>query len=711
MSTNTESVSSRGNTSAKADLWFRRILVFFPAALITLAAGVLMADLLWRVHGAFNGALVLLLVIFLILYSLLTLGLMTVLAGYFMGRLRRINLTSSLKQEDLERPFGLTAVVFPIYNENPQQIFERLRSVYLSLEETGRISDYEFHILSDSTNPDNYIQENYAWTALCRELDAFGRIFYRRRKQNVNRKAGNIADFCQTWGGRYTYMLVMDADSVMSAKDILRMSALMEKYPKVGLLQTSPRLVNAESIHGRLQQFSVRLYGDMFASGINFWQGCDGNYWGHNALIRLAPFMEYCGLPDLPGREPFGGQILSHDFVEAALMRRAGWEVWLVWDLEGTYEEGPPSIVDSAKRERRWLQGNLQHTWLLFAGGLHPISRLHLLLGIMGYLGSACWFLFLVLNTLIVFNQKLIGLTMIPAESSLGKYLPLSVTQQGMIIFGATLTMLFLPKLLAFVECVVDWKRGASFGGPLSILGSLILETLYAALTAPIVMLFHTYFFACILLGRKVEWLPQQRGAVGTSWRVAAGTHGWQSFLGAAWLALAFYLEPLFGWWMVPVLGPMLLIIPISVWTSRPGPGLALRRLRLLLTPEESHKPQELAEIDRRMESGTAVLADRFVAANPLEGITRVLVDPYVNAIHVSALEGSGEAPESTPDLVAAGESLLVAGPESLAPELLPRVTSSPDLMMELHRRIWLTPAADLAPWWQNAIESYRRGG
>jgi len=285
-------------------LWWRRLIVFAPVIVVTILAGVFMGDLLWRIYGFFNGSLTFLLILFIALFGLLSFGAMTALVGFLFGRTggAKVTLSADLTSDDLAKPFSRTAVVYPVFNENPEEIYERVRAVYLSIEKTGRLDDFDFFVLSDSTNPDNWAKEEFAWARLCAEFHAFGRIFYRRRKDNVNRKAGNIADFCQTWGGRYAYMLVMDADSIMAGCDIVKMAALMEKHPRVGLLQTAPRLVNGESVYGRIQQFAFRFYGDLFTAGLNFWQGPDGNYWGHNALLRLAPFMDYCALPDLPGQ-------------------------------------------------------------------------------------------------------------------------------------------------------------------------------------------------------------------------------------------------------------------------------------------------------------------------------------------------------------------------------------------------------------------------
>jgi membrane glycosyltransferase len=489
------------------------------------------------------------------------------------------------------------------------------------------------------------------------------------------------------------------------------MVALMQKHPRVGLLQTAPRLIGGESVHGRIQQFAYRLYGDLFTAGLNFWQGPDGNYWGHNALIRLAPFIDCCALPDLPGREPFGGKILSHDFVEAALMRRLDWEVWLLWDLQGTYEGGPQSLVDSAKRDRRWLQGNLQHTWLIFASGLRQMSRFHLVLGIMGYLASGLWLLFLLLFTVVEVNLDRMGLSLVPGESRFAQLASLSVFRQGQILFGSTLVLLFLPKVLAILECLLRPGRLRAFGGAPALLGGILLETLYSALTAPVVMLFHAKFLLFLFLGKKVEWVTQQRDAVGTGWREALSSHGSQSFLAAAWLLVAWWVKPVLALGLLPVFGPVLGAIPLSVWSSRPGPGRTLRRWRIFVTPEELRPPPELAEIEERLSRRHTVLSERFDPSAPREGITRAIVDPYVNAVHVSLMtRPEDSSPQAVPESTRrTAERLLAAGPLEVDDAALRQVASNPDLLLELHRRIWITPFAELAPWWQEAVEVYRR--
>ena len=253
-------------------------------------------------------------------------------------------------------------------------------------------------MLSDTRDPDIWVRGGTALAPdVVRALDGQGRIFYRNRVENTSRKSGNIADFCRRWGGRYRYMIVLDADSIMSGDDPGGDGAAHGAPSPRGPDPGRRRCRSTASRCSRACCSSpAASTGGMFTAGLHYWQLGDSNYWGHNAIIRVKPFVDHCGLPKLPGREPFGGEILSHDFVEAALLRRAGWEVWLAYDLGGSYEEIPPTLIDYAKRDRRWCQGNLQHLRLILARGFKALSRIHLLMGVMSYLASPLWLLFLI---------------------------------------------------------------------------------------------------------------------------------------------------------------------------------------------------------------------------------------------------------------------------------------------------------------------------
>src|SRR5688572_1738891 len=429
----------------------RRFLFFSAIFAFTSIATWFMADLLWR--GGLSGVELALLVLFIILFAHVAAGFCTALVGLYVlnrgGDSSRITATVPAPEN---APLASTAIVMPVFNEDVSRVFEGLRVVYRSVQETKKLEHFDFFVLSDSNQPNQWVQEEVAWLELCKQVGGFGRIFYRKRRQSINKKAGNVADFLRRWGRRYRYMIVLDADSIMTGRALVQLVALMERNPHVGIIQTAPRIVNGETLFARMQSFASRLYSPLFLAGLNYWQQHEGNYWGHNAVIRVQPFIEHCALPDLPGSEPFGGRILSHDFVEAALMRKAGWGVWLAGDIEGSYEEGPPTLIDSAKRDRRWCQGNMQHAWLLTARGFRPANRFHLLMGVMGYVSSPLWLLFMVLCTIHVFAQISAPAAFATASgnstSIFGYHVALPT---ALMLFAFTLLLLFLPKIVSVV--------------------------------------------------------------------------------------------------------------------------------------------------------------------------------------------------------------------------------------------------------------------
>ena len=295
-------------------------------------------------------------------------------------------------------PRPRAAVVVPIYNEDTHRVFAGLQAIWTELAAEAEAARCDLFILSDTTDPDIWLAELEAWQDFLQATPGAERVFYRRRLRNVQRKSGNIEDFVTRWGGAYGYMVVLDANSLMTGQAIAELVRRMDANPAVGLIQAPPKLVRGHSLFARLLQFSGELYGPLSATGISYWALGEGNYWGHNAIIRVAPFAELCSLPLLPGRAPLGGEIMSHDFVEAALLRRGGWQVWIADDVPGSYEEPPPTVADFATRDRRWCQGNLQHMKVLFTRNLHWVSRLHLGIGIMAYLTSPLWLVFLLLS-------------------------------------------------------------------------------------------------------------------------------------------------------------------------------------------------------------------------------------------------------------------------------------------------------------------------
>jgi membrane glycosyltransferase len=683
--------------------FLRRILFFGTVAVINLAATLWLADMLWRM--GFQKAHFPLLAVFILLNGLLVLGSFHAVFGIIdmvlSGRKRGVRITKLA--DEMTGPLAKRhAVVMPVYNEDSVKVCARIEAIYRSIEATGQLESFDFFILSDTRDLDLWVLEEVAWTNLCRNLGGFGRIYYRRRKTNENRKAGNIGDFVRTWGGNYEAMLVLDADSLMDGADIVKMTRVMERYPKLGILQTPPKLIRGSSVFTRLQQFAMRLYGPLFIRGLNYWQLGGGSYWGHNALIRLKPFSEFCELPALPGREPFGGRILSHDFVEAALMVAEGWEVWLAWDIEGTYEEAPPTLVDHLIRDRRWMQGNLQHMWLIFARKLPFPTRMHLFMGIMAYLSSPLWFIFLLLGTWIAWDRYSSSLSRLPFESYAHRLLGINGFEQSLILTLFIFLLLFLPKILAVCRALVVPSVRRSFGGFLPVIAGGLIESIISMLLAPCIMVAHTVMVLGIVLGRTVGWGNQNRETDGTSWGDAARFHAFTTMLGAGWAVLAWNISPFFVAWMSPILAGMLLSIPVSVWSSRARYGRALAKHSILTTPEESSPPEVILLADQAHAAVDPALDASLPARR---GVVAAVVDPYVNGVHVSLLE---QSELSTSD-EALAERCLVLGPTGISKSELSELLYLAPAMLLMHRAVWLRPIDGIHSSWTHAVESYRR--
>lgn len=694
-----------------------RVFTFLSSAvLLTGLVSMIFADLLWRTGWSTSRTI--LLVLFIILFLLAAIGCMTGIFGFLLrvfGDRRCLTRLAEFRSRDISSTS--TAIVFPIYNEDATRVCENLRATYESLERTGQLKQFDFFILSDSTNPDRWVEEERRWCALVRDLNALGRIYYRRRVDNVGKKSGNVSDFLNTWGRRYRYFICCDADSVMRGETIVDLVKLMETHPAVGLIQTVPALINSESLFGRIQQFANRLYAPIFITGLNFWAQNFANYWGHNAIIRTEPFMQYCDLPQLPGRKPFGGQILSHDFVEAALLLKENWQVWFAYDLEGSYEESPQGMIESAQRDRRWCQGNLQHGLVLFARGLRSTSRLHLLMGIFGYLSSPLWLLFLLTyNCMRVFHEYT-GLSDITVQSFNPYLADWSGTAHAFFVFVICMCVLMLPKVLALIDLAREKKRRREFGGLTNATVSAVTETAFSTLHAPLQMLWHTQFVLTSLLGTGVNWGAQKRDADGTAWLYAVQRHWGHTLIGIVWGGLVLWLDTAAFWWFAPVVLGMVISIPLSVLTSRSTWGGRARDAGFFLTPEETNPPAEIITLRDRLTM--LEIKGEFTPKPVNSGIAAAVLDPYINAIHVSLLrekrlnpayaEALAQLGVGTPEVRPLAEKLLASGPDKLQPREKMLVLSDADVMVWLHRQAWLRPAESLAAWWQPVIRRYAR--
>jgi membrane glycosyltransferase len=640
-------------------------------------------------------------IVFATLFAWISIGFWEAMAGLFTlaRRVDRFSITLGVEEnQPLEGTGARTAILIPVANEEPERVFAGVKATYQSIEETGQIRHFDFFILSDSSDPDRWVEEETAWAETCRSLGAFNRIFYRKRRVNLKRKSGNIADFCRRWGRNYRYMIVFDADSVMAGKTLVRMVLTMERHPKVGILQTAPLAVNRETLIARTQQFANHVYSSMFAAGLHFIQLGDSHFWGHNAIIRVKPFMQHCGLPELPGKPPRGGFIMSHDFVEAAFIRRGGWEVWLAYDLGGSYEEVPPTLLEELKRDRRWCQGNLQHIRVAFAKGLLSAHRALFLHGAMSYGSSLLWFVFITLSTVTAIAETFRTPVYFPQGRALFPEWPVWHPQWALTLLGTTAIILFMPKLFSIFLILLKKGQVRQYGGILRLFASLGLEVFLSALFAPVRMLFHSKFVFITLLGRQVGWGPQQRSDLGTGWLEAIRFHGSGTLLAVIWAAALFFFNRSFFWWNSPIFVPLLLSIPLSVWSSRASVGRAFRKLGLLLIPEELKQPRELQSI----EEGLASDQKTFASSPKAGGFVKAIVNPVVNALHLGLLRNRQR---NLSQAIASGragllEKALFQGPTSLSPREKRIILYDPVLVQELHRRVWETSDDRIAKSW-----------
>lgn len=542
--------------------WLRLLTLGFAAA-VSLTAGTAFLDLIGGNRPVFLDwvrTILLVLTGFWLVWGG-TIGLL----GALSPRSRRL--------PDLTRPEGKTAILVPIYNEDPVETFARIAAMNRQIVAKGLGEHFHFAILSDTTSLEVAAEEASEFERLIVEPEAPGRIFYRRRERNVGRKAGNIEDFIARSGAAYDYAIILDADSLMEADTMLAMVRRMDTDPRLGLLQTVPVVIAARTLFGRMMAYSSAYFSRYFARGAALLQGEDGPYWGHNAIVRVRAFASCCGLPVLSGKPPYGGHILSHDYVEAALLARGGWKVEVDPELAGSFEQGPENLIEYAKRDRRWCQGNLQHRRLIAAPGLKFWSRFTFVQGIMAYLASPLWLLLM-------------------AASLLSSLIP----DSGGDRWGATpwiigigvLTTLLLPKFAIALRGAIDGTNGA-FGG-WRIIPSVLSEIVISTIMAPVLLGFQSRAVFQILFGMDGGWPATERDAKAVPLKTAFSASWWIVLAALAALVFMAYAGPAFLPWLLPVAGPALLA-PLVIWATARGSDRPVSTWLFLTANERAPSP------------------------------------------------------------------------------------------------------------------------
>ncbi len=506
---------------------------------------------------------------------------------------------------------GRTAAIVPIYAEDAVAVFARLRVMARSLAREGA-DDIDIFVLSDTRDGAVAAVEEHefariqAWAAAD---PALPRIRYRRRAENIGRKAGNVVEFCETYGQDYTFMIVLDADSLMTGAAMTRLVRLIQASPKVGLIQTVSYAAGRDTLFARVQQFAVRLYAPLALRCLETWQGPEGSYWGHNAILRIEAFVAHAGLPVLPGKAPLGGEILCHDIVEGALMVRAGWEVRLLPEMGGTWEEMPTNLIDLLGRERRWCQGNLQHLRVLPWAGLTGASRWHLSVGILSYCMLPLWIAFLGLAAWQAARNGDLGL------------LAYGLTGTGAAAHGLaalSVALLAAPKILSLAHVLASRERRAAFGGTGPLLASAALEQLVWVFLWPVMTLFTAGAVGATFLGKVVRWETQERDDRQVSWSEAVRLQADAVVVGLAMvLGLAVAGNLWLALWLAP-LALALLTSPVqSVLTSRADLGRWARARGLFLTADDTAQAPELAELAQMRSAGPSPAPARPAVREP----------------------------------------------------------------------------------------------
>jgi membrane glycosyltransferase len=594
------------------------------------------------------------------LFALSGLGMAVALRGFIEGfRAPRVP-----RRQDPDAPLPRTALVMPIYEEDPEHVFAALAAMREALAEHPQGDAFELFVLSDTRSPERAAEEERALRRVLASHEHSIPVFYRRRVRNERQKAGNLAEFFERFAPIYTYAVVLDADSLMRADTLVSLVERMEASPRVALMQAPLALHGGSTLFARSQQFVASVVGPLFTRGLAAWAGEHGNYYGHNAVIRVQAFLECCALPVLAGQPPLGGHILSHDFVEAALLCRAGWEVRIAHDLTGSWEELPQTLPDYVARDRRWCQGNMQHIRIACAAGLKPTSRMHMAVGVASYLAGPAWLVF-------------VGFGLLVSLSHPGAALPRTV---AIALCAVTAAVLLLPRVLGVLEVLRDRNRTRAHGGALALLASACFEAVLAASLAPLFMLHHARCVVSIASGNAVRWAAQQRRAGGAFSRIVASERAAMAsgVIAAAGLALA---GPQLLLWLAPVWVPLALAIPLAATASSRGMGRMLGRLGLLRTPEETEPDPLITRLhDLRVITQTDEAA-RF---------RDLVLDPILHNAHLVRLtRAPAPQPLDVARAVRLTERALRVGPAALtAPERLCLMASA-ESMRTLHRDAW----------------------
>lgn len=543
-------------------------------------------------------------------------------------------------------PETVTAILLPVYNEDPVRIRASIEAMHSDLVEKAP-GKFAFFILSDSNKANSAVKEKQTFYPILNNDTDKCPVYYRRRYNNAERKAGNIADWVTRFGGAYESMIVLDADSLMSADCLITLSRRMAAEPGMGLIQTLPTIIEANTLYSRLQQFANQCFGPIYAAGLSAWHGSASNFWGHNAIIRTKAFASACGLPILSGKPPFGGHVMSHDFMEAAMLRRAGWGVRFDNDLQASHEEAPPSLIDVMVRDRRWCQGNLQHKAFLLAKGFHFATRLHIISGIFAYLSAVFWFLLIAVGFALALQAHFVRPEYF-ANPSLFPTWPVFDFEKARLLFEISMALILAPKIFGWLSAMVNLRRCREFGGPIFLTINSLLEIVLSAMYAPILMFSQFLVVFDVLKGRDSGWSAQSRDDGATPLKTVCRAHLSHTLLGAGLASSTLYLSPQLFYWSLPISFGLTFSIPLSWLSGGAKRGNLLSTIGFLKSSQEKRP----TPIVKRLHDAQQQL-NRIDTQDDLSALHRMTQDEHFYRWHLAQMPEEDLASLSRPRICA----------------------------------------------------------
>ncbi|PSL19065.1 glucans biosynthesis glucosyltransferase MdoH [Shimia abyssi] len=575
-----QGVSSQ-SASRSDQLW--RLAAFAPAIMVAFALSAGIAQ--WFAKGGVSLAEAMVVALVGVTFVWISLSVSTVT----LGLVRRSIGTRPTRHAHPRGGAQNVALLVPVYNETAWEVFGNATAMIKELAAGPKTDRFSLFILSDTQDPEIAEQEERAYWALRAACPAGIEAYYRRRDKNNDKKVGNLTDWIETWGADYEAMVVLDADSLMSGAAIRSLADELAADSEAGLIQSFPSLIGSETLFGRMQQFSNAVYGWLLAEGLTTWAQREGNYWGHNAIIRTRAFAQSARLPYLNGRRGRRDLILSHDFVEAGMLRRAGWAVRFLPRTGGSYEETPQTLIAYALRDRRWCQGNLQHLRLLAARGFHPVSRFHLLQGAVAFLLSPAWFALIVIWSMLGSAMPEEAVAYFNPANPLQPMWPATTQINGLIYLGFIYTMLLMPKLTGTLALGFRSRTRRAYGGWWRLLSTALFEIVCSILYAPVMMVQQTIAVVFAVLGRSGKWTPQRRDATGYSWRQTLRFHWIETAVGGVMISQIALGAA--SYWLLPIAVSLVLAVPLSRMSALRVSDRALGPIRLD-SPQTLNEPQ-----------------------------------------------------------------------------------------------------------------------